>query len=312
MSEYSSKVIIIGSGPAGYTAGIYAARAGLKPILVSGNQIGGQLTMTSVIENFPGFKEPVTGNELMENMRLQAINTGVKIIDDKITEVDFFNKPFVLSSENGNSYSAQSVIIATGSSVRWLELESEKKYIGFGVSACATCDGFFYRNKTVAVIGGGNSAAEEALYLTKFASKVILIHRRDTLRADEVMQKRLKENDKINIIYDSILREVRGSDNPKSVNEIIIKNVKTDNVQNIKVDGVFVAIGHKPNTEIFKEYLNLDNNGYIKTSNDSSVTNIEGVFAAGDVKDPRFRQAITAAASGAIAAMEATKYLSEK
>ena len=256
MSEYSSKVIIIGSGPAGYTAGIYAARAGLKPILVSGNQIGGQLTMTSVIENFPGFKEPVTGNELMENMRLQAINTGVKIIDDKITEVDFFNKPFVLSSENGNSYSAQSVIIATGSSVRWLELESEKKYIGFGVSACATCDGFFYRNKTVAVIGGGNSAAEEALYLTKFASKVILIHRRDTLRADEVMQKRLKENDKINIIYDSILREVRGSDNPKSVNEIIIKNVKTDNVQNIKVDGVFVAIGHKPNTEIFKEYLN--------------------------------------------------------
>ena len=312
MSEYSSKVIIIGSGPAGYTAGIYAARAGLKPILVSGNQIGGQLTMTSVIENFPGFIEPITGNELMENMRLQAINTGVEIIDDKITEVDFFNKPFVLSSENGNSYSAQSVIIATGSSVRWLELESEKKYIGFGVSACATCDGFFYKNKTVAVVGGGNSAAEEALYLTKFASKVILVHRRDTLRADEIMQKRLKENDKINIIYDSILREVKGSDNPKSVNEIVIKNVKNDNIQNIKVDGVFVAIGHKPNTEVFKEYLNLDNNGYIKTINDSSVTNIEGVFAAGDVKDPRFRQAITAAASGAIAAMEATKYLSEK
>lgn len=311
MSEYNAKIIIIGSGPAGYTAGIYAARAGLNPILVSGNQIGGQLTMTSTIENFPGFSVPVTGNELMENMRQQAINSGVKIIEDKITEVDFINRPFVLSSEKGNSYTAQAIIIATGSSARWLDIESEKKYIGFGVSACATCDGFFYKNKTVAVVGGGNSAAEEALYLTNFASKVLLIHRRDMLRADSVMQKRLRENEKISILYDSILIEIRGEENPKTINEIIIKNVKTDNIQNIKADGVFIAIGHKPNTEIFKEYLELDNVGYIKTKPDSSQTNIDGVFAAGDVKDPRFRQAITAAGSGAVAAMEATKYLSE-
>ncbi len=312
MAEYTSKLIIIGSGPAGYTAGIYAARAGLNPILVSGNQVGGQLTMTSTIENFPGFIAPITGNELMDNMRIQALNSGVKIIEDKITEVDFINRPFVLSSEKGNSYTSESIIIATGSSARWLELDSEKKFIGFGVSACATCDGFFYKNKTVAVIGGGNSAAEEALYLTNFASKVILIHRRDVLRADSVMQKRLKDNHKISILYDSILIEVKGNESPKSVNEIIIKNVKTDNVQNFKVDGVFIAIGHKPNTEIFREYLELDSAGYIKTLPDSTQTNIAGVFAAGDVKDPRFRQAITAAGSGAMAAMEATKYLSEK
>lgn len=310
MSEYSSKLIIIGSGPAGYTAAIYAARAGLNPILVAGNQIGGQLTMTSVIENFPGFSHPITGNELMENMRQQAINTGVTIIEDKITEVDFVNRPFILSSEKGNSYTAQSIIIATGSSAKWLELESEKKYIGFGVSACATCDAFFYKNKTVAVVGGGNSAAEEALYLTNFASKVILIHRRDTLRADNIMQKRLQENHKINILWNSVIKEIKGDENPKSVNMITVKNVKTDEEQHIDVDGLFIAIGHKPNTDIFKEYLNLDETGYIKTNPDSTQTNVAGVFAAGDVKDPRFRQAITAAGSGAMAAMEATKYLS--
>ena len=311
MSEYSSKLIVIGSGPAGYTAAIYAARAGLNPILVAGNQIGGQLTMTSTIENFPGFSNPITGNELMENMRQQAINTGVTIIEDKITEVDFVNRPFVLSSEKGNFFTAQSIIIATGSSAKWLELESEKKYIGFGVSACATCDAFFYKNKTVAVVGGGNSAAEEALYLTNFASKVILIHRRDTLRADNIMQKRLQENHKINILWNSVIKEIKGDENPKSVNMITVKNVKTDEEQHINIDGVFIAIGHKPNTDIFKEYLNLDETGYIKTYPDSTQTNIAGVFAAGDVKDPRFRQAITAAGSGAMAAMEATKYLSE-
>lgn len=310
MSEYSSKLIIIGSGPAGYTAAIYAARAGLNPILVAGNQIGGQLTMTSVIENFPGFSHPITGNELMENMRQQALNTGVTIIEDKITEVDFVNRPFILSSEKGNSYTAQSIIIATGSSAKWLELESEKKYIGFGVSACATCDAFFYKNKTVAVVGGGNSAAEEALYLTNFASKVILIHRRDNLRADNIMQKRLQENHKINILWNSVIKEIKGDENPKSVNMITVKNVKTDEEQHIDVDGLFIAIGHKPNTDIFKEYLNLDETGYIKTNPDSTQTNVAGVFAAGDVKDPRFRQAITAAGSGAMAAMEATKYLS--
>ena len=312
MAEYTSKLIIIGSGPAGYTAGIYAARAGLNPILVSGNQVGGQLTMTTTIENFPGFENPITGNQLMENMRIQALNTGVKIIEDKITEVDFINRPFVLSSENGNSFTTDSVIIATGSSARWLELDSEKKFIGFGVSACATCDGFFYKNKTVAVIGGGNSAAEEALFLTNFASKVILIHRRDTLRADAVMQKKLNENHKISILWDSVIQEVLGSENPKSVTGIKIKNVKTDDTEVINIDGIFVAIGHKPNTEIFREYLELDSAGYIKTLPDSTQTNIKGVFAAGDVKDPRFRQAITAAGSGAMAAMEATKYLSEK
>ncbi|MBE6451461.1 MAG: thioredoxin-disulfide reductase [Alphaproteobacteria bacterium] len=311
MSEFSSKLIIIGSGPAGYTAGIYAARAGLNPILISGNQIGGQLTMTTAIENFPGFCDPITGPELMENMKKQALNSGVKIIDDKITEVDFINHPFVLSSENGNSFTAQSIIIATGSSAKWLELDSEKKYIGFGVSACATCDGFFYKNKIVAVVGGGNSAAEEALYLTNFAQKVILIHRRDMLRADALMQKRLKNNPKISIMYDSIIKEIIGTETPKSVNEIVIKNVKTDNVQTLQVDGVFVAIGHKPNTEIFREYLELDETGYIKTKPESTQTNVDGVFAAGDVKDPRFRQAITAAGSGAMAAMEAAKYLSQ-
>ena len=311
MSEYSSKLIVIGSGPAGYTAAIYAARAGLNPILVAGNQIGGQLTMTSTIENFPGFSNPITGNELMENMRQQALNTGVTIIEDKITEVDFVNRPFVLSSEKGNFFTAQSIIIATGSSAKWLELESEKKYIGFGVSACATCDAFFYKNKTVAVVGGGNSAAEEALYLTNFASKVILIHRRDALRADNIMQKRLLENHKINILWNSVIKEIKGDENPKSVNMITVKNVKTDEEQHINIDGVFIAIGHKPNTDIFKEYLNLDETGYIRTYPDSTQTNIAGVFAAGDVKDPRFRQAITAAGSGAMAAMEATKYLSE-
>ena len=311
MAEYTSKLIIIGSGPAGYTAGIYAARAGLNPVLISGNQIGGQLTMTSAIENFPGFANPITGNELMENMRNQALNSGVKIIEDKITEVDFVNRPFVLSSEKGNLYTTQSVIVATGSSARWLELDSEKKYIGFGISACATCDGFFYKNKTVAVVGGGNSAAEEALYLTNFASKVILIHRRDTLRADAVMQKKLNENHKISILWNSVLEEVIGTENPKSVTKIKVKNVKTDDVETINIDGIFIAIGHKPNTEIFREYLELDEVGYIKTKPDSSQTNIAGVFAAGDVKDPRFRQAITAAGSGAMAAMEATKYLSE-
>ena len=311
MAEYTSKLIIIGSGPAGYTAGIYAARAGLNPVLISGNQVGGQLTMTSAIENFPGFANPITGNELMENMRNQALNSGVKIIEDKITEVDFVNRPFVLSSEKGNLYTAQSVIVATGSSARWLELDSEKKYIGFGISACATCDGFFYKNKTVAVVGGGNSAAEEALYLTNFASKVILIHRRDTLRADAVMQKKLNENHKISILWNSVLEEVIGTENPKSVTKIKVKNVKTDDVETINIDGIFIAIGHKPNTEIFREYLELDEVGYIKTKPDSSQTNIAGVFAAGDVKDPRFRQAITAAGSGAMAAMEATKYLSE-
>ena len=309
MAEYKTKVLIIGSGPAGYTAGIYAARAGLNPVLVSGPQIGGQLTMTTDIENFPGFAEPISGPQLMENMRAQAQNVGVRMIDDKITEVDFNARPFVCSSENGNEFTADTVIVSTGSSARWLNLPSEKKYIGFGVSACATCDGFFYRGKNVAVVGGGNTAAEEALYLTGFATKVYLIHRRDSLRADAVMQKRVKENPKIEIVWDSVVDEVLGSEQPLGVNGIKIRNVKTDAVSELMIDGLFVAIGHHPNTEVFKNFLKLDDNGYILTAPDGTATNIAGVFAAGDVQDSKFRQAITSAASGAMAAMEAEKFL---
>lgn len=309
MAEYKTKVLIIGSGPAGYTAGIYAARAGLNPVLVSGPQIGGQLTMTTDIENFPGFAEPISGPQLMENMRTQAQNVGVRMVDDKITEVDFNTRPFVCSSENGNEFTADTVIISTGSSARWLNLPSEKKYIGFGVSACATCDGFFYRGKNVAVVGGGNTAAEEALYLTGFAAKVYLIHRRDALRADAVMQKRVKENPKIEIVWDSVVDEVLGSEQPLGVNGVKIRNVKTDAVSELMIDGLFVAIGHHPNTEVFKNFLKLDDNGYIMTAPDGTATNIAGVFAAGDVQDAKFRQAITSAASGAMAAMEAEKFL---
>lgn len=309
MAEYKTKVLIIGSGPAGYTAGIYAARAGLNPVLVSGPQIGGQLTMTTDIENFPGFAEPISGPQLMENMRTQAQNVGVRMVDDKITEVDFNTRPFVCSSENGNEFTADTVIISTGSSARWLNLPSEKKYIGFGVSACATCDGFFYRGKNVAVVGGGNTAAEEAIYLTNFAAKVYLIHRRDSLRADAVMQKRVKENPKIEIVWDSVVDEVLGSEQPLGVNGVKIRNVKTDAVSELMIDGLFVAIGHHPNTEVFKNFLKLDDNGYIMTAPDGTATNIAGVFAAGDVQDAKFRQAITSAASGAMAAMEAEKFL---
>lgn len=309
MAEYTSKVLIIGSGPAGYTAGIYTARAGLNPILVSGSQIGGQLTMTTDVENFPGFPEPISGPQLVENMRRQAENVGVRIIEDKITEVDFNQRPFVCSSENGNSFKSQTIIISTGSSARWLQLESEKKYIGFGVSACATCDGFFYKGKTVAVVGGGNSAAEEALYLTNFASKVILIHRRDTLRADMVLQDRLKNHPKVSIMWNSVIDEVLGTENPLSVTGLKIKNVKNDDIRAISVDGVFIAVGHHPNTDIFKHYLQLDAEGYIITAADSTATEIPGIYAAGDVKDPKYRQAVTAAGSGAMAAIEAEKYI---
>lgn len=309
MAEYVSNVLIIGSGPAGYTAGIYAARAGLKPVLVSGNQVGGQLTMTMDIENFSGFPEAISGTELMERMRAQALNMGVIIVDDKISEVDFNDRPFICSSENGNSFKSRAVIIATGSSARWLEIESEKKYIGYGVSACATCDGFFYRGKTVVVIGGGNSAAEEALYLTRFAAKVILVHRRDTLRADVVLQERLKNHPKISIMWNSVVDEIIGSENPLSVTGVRVKNVKNDRYSEIKAEGVFMAIGHQPNTSIFREYLTLDSEGYIITKPDSSQTNIAGIFAAGDVKDAKYRQAIIAAGSGAMAAIEAEKYL---
>lgn len=309
MAEYTSRLLIIGSGPAGYTAGIYAARSGLKPILVAGPQIGGQLTITTEVENFPGFPTPVYGSELMSNMRQQAENVGVEMHEDIITEIDVSKRPFTLCSENGNCYVADSVIIATGASARWLGLESEAKFRGFGVSGCATCDGFFYRGKEVAVIGGGNTAVDEAVYLTNFAAKVTLIHRRDSLRADQALQDRLFANPKIEIIWDSVVTEFVGSNEPLGLTALKLKNIKTDTVSELPVSGAFIAIGHHPNTDLFKGILELDNEGYIVTKPNSCATNVPGLFAAGDVKDPQFRQAVIAAGSGCIACLEAEKYL---
>lgn len=309
MAEIKTPLLIIGSGPAGYTAGIYAARAGLMPTLVAGSTVGGQLTITTDVENFPGFPDPINGSELMERMRQQAKNLGVNMIEDKIIEVDFSQRPFTCNSENHDLYNSDSIIIATGATARWLGLESEQRFLGFGVSGCATCDGFFYRNRNVAVVGGGNTAVEEALYLTNFANSVTLIHRRDSLRADKTMQKRLKENHKISVEWDCVVEEILGTENPKAVTGIRVKNVKNDTTKVLEVEGVFIAIGHHPNTDIFKEKLNLDAEGYIKTEPNSCQTNIPGVFAAGDVQDPLYRQAITAAASGCIAAIEAEKYI---
>ena len=310
MAQHVVDLLILGSGPAGYTAGIYAARAGINVMVVSGNQEGGQLTMTASIENFPGF-EDISGYELMDKMKQQAIKLGVKFVNDYIVEVDFSNRQFVCSSENGHSYQARAIIVATGSSARWLNLESEKKYLGYGVSACATCDGFFYRGRTVAVIGGGNSAVAEALYLATLADKVILVHRRNQLRADKILQDRVLSNEKIVVEWNSVVEEVLGVDEPKKVTGIKIKNVETDAVKEIPLDGVFVAVGHKPNTDIFKGNLILDGNGYIVTHENSSITDVEGVFAAGDVKDPKYKQAVISAGSGAMAAMDAVEFLEQ-
>jgi thioredoxin reductase (NADPH) len=266
--------------------------------------------MTASIENFPGF-EDISGYELMDKMKQQAIKLGVQFVNDYIVEVDFSNRPFVCSSENGHSYQARAIIVATGSSAMWLNLESEKKYLGYGVSACATCDGFFYRGRTVAVIGGGNSAVAEALYLATLADKVILVHRRNQLRADKILQDRVLSNEKIVVEWDSVVEEVLGVDEPKKVTGIKIKNVKTDEMKEISLEGVFVAVGHKPNTDIFKGNLVLDEKGYIVTHENSSVTDVEGVFAAGDVKDPKYKQAVISAGSGAMAAMDAVEFLEQ-
>lgn len=312
MAQYKTPVLIIGSGPAGYTAGIYAARAGLKPLIVSGEQPGGQLTITTDVENYPGFPEPVNGTELMERMKQQAINLGVEFVEDKIIEVDFKQRPFSCNSENYNLFTADTIIIATGASARWLGLESEQKFLGFGVSGCATCDGFFYRGKDVAVVGGGNTAAEEALYLTNFARSVTLIHRRDSLRADKTMQQRLFDNPKIAVEWNCVIEEIIGTDTPKAVTGLKLKNIKDDSTKEMKVDGVFIAIGHHPNTEVFKNHLELDSSGYIVTKPDSCETGIAGVFAAGDVKAPEFRQAVIAAGSGCTAALEAERWLNSQ
>jgi len=305
-----SKVLILGSGPAGYTAAIYAARAMLKPILVFGSEPGGQMTTTTDVENFPGYSKVIQGPWLMEEMKGQAKAVGTEMIQDHISKVDLSKKPFTATGDSGQVYTADSFIISTGAQARWLNLKSEQEYRGFGVSACATCDGFFFKEKEVAVVGGGNAAVEEAIFLTKFASKVKLIHRRNELRAEKMLQAKLKANKKIEIIWDSIVQEVLGSKNPKSVNGIKIKNVKTNKITDLKIDGLFIAIGHDPATSLFKDQLKMDKEGYIITKPDSTVTNVPGVFAAGDVKDKIFRQAVTAAGMGCMSALEAEKYLS--
>ena len=311
-SSKHTKVLILGSGPAGYTAAIYAARALLKPILVFGSEPGGQLTTTTDVENFPGFAKVIQGPWLMEEMKGQAKAVGTEMIQDHIKKVDLSKKPFSAHGASGQVYTADSIIISTGAQARWLNLESEQKFRGFGVSACATCDGFFFKEKEVAVVGGGNAAVEEAMFLTKFASKVHLIHRRNELRAEKLLQEKLKANKKIQIIWDSVVEEVVGTNEPKGVNGIKIKNVKTNKKSELKVDGLFIAIGHDPATALFKDQLKMDKEGYLITKPDSTITNIPGVFAAGDVKDKIFRQAVTAAGMGCMAALEAEKHLSSK
>jgi len=304
-----TKVLIIGSGPAGYTAAVYAARAMLNPILVHGMEPGGQLTTTTDVENYPGFAKVIQGPWLMDQMKDQAKAVGTEMIEDHISSVNFKSKPFEAVGESGKKYTADSIIISTGAQARWLNLESEKKFRGFGVSACATCDGFFFKEKTVAVVGGGNAAVEEAMFLTKFASKVKLIHRRDKLRAEKMLQKKLMDNKKIEIIWDSVVEEIVGDDDPKNVKGLKIKNVKNNNISDLKIDGLFIAIGHDPATQLFKDQLKMDKEGYLITKPDSTETNVPGIFAAGDVKDKIFRQAVTAAGMGCMAALEAEKYL---
>lgn len=302
-------VLIIGSGPAGYSAAIYTARASLNPVLVSGPQPGGQLTITTDVENYPGFADPIQGPWLMEQMEQQAKNVGTEMITDMITSVDFSNRPFKALGESGTEYVAQSIIIATGAQARWLGLDSEQKFSGYGVSACATCDGFFYRGLEVAVIGGGNTAVEEALYLANIAKKVTLVHRRDSLRAEKILQERLLKTENIEVIWDSTLEEITGDEEPLGVTGMTLRNCHTNELSQHSVDGVFIAIGHSPSTSVFKGHVEMDNEGYIIKAPDSTATNIEGVFAAGDVTDKVFRQAVTAAGMGCMAALEAEKFL---
>jgi thioredoxin reductase (NADPH) len=306
-----AKVLILGSGPAGLTAAIYAARANLSPTMISGLQPGGQMTITTDVENYPGFADAIQGPWLMEQMQAQARNVGTEFVSDVIVSVDFSKRPFTCSGDSGRVYTGDTVIVSTGATARWLGLESEEKFKGFGVSACATCDGFFYRGKKVCVIGGGNTAVEEAIYLTNHAEKVTLIHRRDELRAEKIMQDRLMANPKIDIIWDTVLEEVIGEGNPPGVTAARLKNVKTGAETTLEVDGVFIAIGHTPNTEIFDGVLDRDAEGYLVTRPDSTATNIPGVFAAGDVQDKVFRQAVTAAGTGCMAAIEAERFLAE-
>ncbi len=309
MAHIHTKVLILGSGPAGLTAAIYAARANLAPVIVAGMQPGGQMTITTDVENYPGFPDVIQGPWLMEQMQKQAEHVGAKVMHDTIVKIDLSKRPFTCTGDSGDVYTGDSLIVTTGASARWLGLESEKKFQGFGVSACATCDGFFFRGKEVVVVGGGNTAVEEALYLTNHATKVTLVHRRDFLRAEKILQKRMFDHPKIQVVWDSAVDEVLGKQGPPGVTGVRLKNVKTGAVQEVKTDGLFIAIGHTPNTELFKGLLDMDENGYLVTAADSTRTNIPGVFAAGDVQDHVYRQAVTAAGTGCMAALEADRFL---
>ena len=304
-----TKVLIIGSGPAGYTAAIYAARANLDPVMVLGLEPGGQLTITTDVENYPGFADVIQGPWLMEQMKAQAEHVGTKMISDFIKDVDFTTRPFRATGDSGTLYTADTVIICTGAKARWLGIPAEEKFRGFGVSACATCDGFFYKGKNVAVVGGGSAAVEEAIFLTNFCNKVTLIHRRDTLRAEKIAQDRLFKNPKIEVIWDSVVEDIIGTTPTPGVTGLKLKNVKTGDISELAVDGLFIAIGHVPATDMFKGKIELDKEGYAITAPDSTATNIPGVFAAGDVKDKTYRQAVTAAGMGCMAALEADRYL---
>ncbi len=309
MTPRHAKVIIVGSGPAGYTAAIYASRAMLEPVLIQGVQPGGQLTITTDVENYPGFAEVIQGPWLMEQMKAQADYVGTEIVFDTVTEVNLRRKPFALKCDSGNEYTADALVIATGAQARWLELPSETKFKGYGVSACATCDGFFYRGKNVIVVGGGNTAVEEALFLTKFAEHVTLVHRRNSLRADKILQERLFKNKKIEVMWNTTLEEVEGRDDPLSVTGAQLKNTVTGETTTMSIDGIFIAIGHLPATELFVGQLDMKPNGYIVTAPGTTVTSGPGVCAAGDVTDEVYRQAVTAAGLGCMAALDAEKYL---
>ncbi|RTL51723.1 MAG: thioredoxin-disulfide reductase [Bradyrhizobiaceae bacterium] len=307
-----AKVVIIGSGPAGYTAAIYAARAMLEPVLIQGVQPGGQLTITTDVENFPGFADVIQGPWLMEQMEKQAAHVGTKIVTDHVNKLELSQRPFRISCDSGDVYLAETVILATGAQARWLGLPCEETFKGFGVSACATCDGFFYRNKNVVVVGGGNTAVEEALFLTNFASKVTLVHRRDHLRAERILQDRLFKHPKIDVVWDSEIEDIRGEDNPTKVTHVRLKNVKTGAVTEQAADGVFIAIGHAPATELVAGQLALKPSGYVQVAPHSTATSVPGVFAAGDVADETYRQAVTAAGMGCMAALEAERFIAAR
>ena len=305
----TAKVVIIGSGPAGYTAAIYAARAMLDPVLIQGIQPGGQLTITTDVENYPGFADVIQGPWLMEQMEKQAAHVGTKIVTDLVTKTDLSSRPFRLTCDSGDTYLAETLILATGAQARWLGIPSEEKFKGFGVSACATCDGFFYRGKKVVVVGGGNTAVEEALFLTNFASHVTIVHRRDGFRAERILQERLFKNPKVNVVWDSVIDEICGTESPSKVSHVRLKNVKSKQVSELPADGVFIAIGHAPATELVTGQLKIKPSGYVEIAPHSTATSVPGVFAAGDVADETYRQAVTAAGLGCMAALEAERFI---